>query len=409
MNKIIQILKKEFLIIGRDVHSVAVLFIMPAIFILIMSLAMRDLFDIHAPVQINILVVDQDGGPVSKEFLNNLGKLDALAIQKLDPHSTVDQITRRMFEKDYKFAFILTDRFSSFVENKSGGQDQKPLMLMVNPTVGTHTQLVLKNILGSNLAKMRVQTFIRSHEKWLALAGIDKQKLMEPVDTSIGIQYVYKNKQDYKIPSAVQQSVPAWLVFSMFFIVIPISNTFIAERTQGTLLRLKSINISKYYLLFGKIVPYFLINLIQVALMILIGMYVVPLLGGTAFTLGSSWGGLLLIAASVSFSAIAFALLIASIARTTEQATTIGAVSNIIFGAVGGIMIPKFVMPDFMQRLSNLSPMSWGLEGFLDVFLRNGDIRDVLPKAILLLAFGTVMLFFTARILNKEFEGKRVL
>jgi len=33
-----------------------------------------------------------------------------------------------------------------------------------------------------------------------------------------------------------------------------------------------------------------------------------------------------------------------------------------------------------MQKLSNLSPMSWGLEGFLDVFLRNGDIRDVLPK-----------------------------
>jgi ABC-2 type transport system permease protein len=151
------------------------------------------------------------------------------------------------------------------------------------------------------------------------------------------------------------------------------------------------------------------INLIQVALMILMGMYVVPLLGGTAFTLGSSWGGLLLIAASVSFSAIAVALLIASVARTTEQATTVGGVLNIIFGAVGGIMIPKFVMPDFMQRLSNLSPMSWGLEGFLDVFLRNGDILDVLPKAILLLAFGTVMLFFTVMVLNKEFEGKRIL
>jgi len=358
---------------------VAVLFIMPAIFILVMSLAMQDLFDIHAPVRINILVVDRDGGPVSKEFLDALGKLDALAIQKLDPNSKVDQITRRMFEKDYKFAFILTDRFSSFVENKRGGQDQKPLMLMVNPTVGTHTQLVLKNILGSNLAKMRVQNFIRSHENWLVMAGIDKQKLMEPADTSIDIQYVYKNKQDYKIPSAVQQSVPAWLVFSMFFIVIPISNTFIAERTQGTFLRLKSINISKYYLLFGKIVPYFLINLIQVALMILIGMYVVPLLGGTALTLGSSWE------ASFNCGQRQFQL---HCGRPADRfhCENHGAGHNHRGSFEHHLRCgwrdydSKICHAGFMQKLSNLSPMSWGLEGFLDVFLRNGDIRDVYPK-----------------------------
>ena len=409
MNKIIRILKKEFLIIGRDIHSVAVLFVMPAIFILIMSLAMRDLFDIHSHVRMDALVVDQDGGVAAKEYVKALGALDTLAIQELDPRSTVDQITRKMFEKDCKFAFILTDRFSSFVENKRGGDGQKPLTLLVNPTAGTHTQLVLRNILGSHLTKMRVQNFIGSHAQWLALAGIDKEKLMEPPDRAIGIQYVYKHRQDHKIPSAVQQSVPAWLVFSMFFIVIPISNTFIAERIQGTFMRLKSINISRYYLLFGKMAPYFLINLIQVAIMILIGMYLVPLLGGTALTLGRSWGGLLLIAASVSFSSIAVALLIASLARTTEQATTIGAVLNIIFGAVGGIMIPKFVMPDFMQRLTHLSPMSWGLEGFLDVLLRNGDVRDVLPNALLLLALGAVMLLFTAMVLNKEFKGNRVL
>jgi len=52
-------------------------------------------------------------------------------------------------------------------------------------------------------------------------------------DTSIGIQYVYKTNRTIKFPSAVQQSVPAWLVFSMFFIVIPISNTFIAEADTG--------------------------------------------------------------------------------------------------------------------------------------------------------------------------------
>jgi ABC-2 type transport system permease protein len=196
--------------------------------------------------------------------------------------------------------------------------------------------------------------------------------------------------------------VPAWLVFSMFFIVMPISNTFIVERTQGSLTRLKSINIPRAYLLGGKIIPYFLINLVQAALMILIGMYVVPLLGGAALTLGQSWGGLLLMTASISFCAISMALLIASISRTTEQAVTIGGVFNIILGAVGGIMIPRFVMPDFMQKFADLSPMSWGLEGYLDIFLRGGGVGDVWPKALALMGLGMVMLGLTSVILKRS-------
>jgi ABC-2 type transport system permease protein len=147
-----------------------------------------------------------------------------------------------------------------------------------------------------------------------------------------------------------------------------------------------------------------LINALQVIMMIAIGRFIVPLFGGTALTLGEGPGGLLLITASVSFSAIALALFIASIARTTEQATTIGGVLNIIFGALGGIMVPTFVMPGFMQELANISPMSWGLEGFLDIFLRNGGISDVLPESLALVLLGAVMLTLTVTILRRQRE-----
>jgi ABC-2 type transport system permease protein len=396
------ILKKEFRIIGRDIHAVTVLFIMPAAFILTMSLAMQDLFDIHSHVKLDVLVVNQDSGTAAQQLLEALGKEDNLRLHRLDPGLSTLQASRKMFEKDYKFAFIVTNRFTAFAENKESGTEALPVLLLVNPTAGTHTQMVMKNILAGRMARIRVENLIKSREQWLKLAGIDQQKLLESPETQIGVQYVYKSAQALKIPTAVQQSVPAWLVFSMFFIVMPISNTFIVERTQGTLTRLKSINISKVYILGGKMIPYFLINLVQATLMILIGMYIVPLLGGTALTLGHSWGGLLLMTASISFCAISVALLIASISRTTEQAVTIGGVSNIILGAVGGIMIPKFVMPEYMQKLADLSPMSWGLEGFLDVFLRNGDIGDVWPKALALMGLGIVMLGLTSVILKRR-------
>jgi len=51
-----------------------------------------------------------------------------------------------------------------------------------------------------------------------------------------------------------------------------------------------------------------------------------------------------------------------------------------------------------------MSPMSWGLEGFLDIFLRNGNVSDVLPKSLYLLIFGVVMLTLTVILLRRRGE-----
>jgi ABC-2 type transport system permease protein len=402
MTKIFYTLKKEFLLITRDVHAVAVLFVMPVVFIMIMSLAMRDLFDLHHTVSIDVLAVNRDAGKKSEAFLKAIEDLQAFKFHLLETDAVVEGVKEQMYSRDVKFALIIKENFSSFVEKEKGDKEKKPLELLVDPSVNVQTQMVLKNALDGKLAKLRGDAFIESMGEFLDSAGIDKEKLKAANESQVEVHYNYKGGRSFKIPSAVQQSVPAWLVFSMFFIVIPLSNTFISERGQGTLMRLKSMNVSRFALIVGKMVPYLFINAIQVILMLGIGVYVVPFFGGTALTLGDSLGGLILIAASVSFCSISLALLIASVAGTTEQATTIGGVLNIIFGALGGIMVPKFVMPGFMQDLAILSPMSWGLEGFLDIFLRNGSASDVLPETLSLFILGGVMLTLTMILLRRQ-------
>jgi ABC-2 type transport system permease protein len=59
-------------------------------------------------------------------------------------------------------------------------------------------------------------------------------------------------------------------------------------------------------------------------------------------------------------------------------------------------------MPDYMQKFADLSPMSWGLEGYLDIFLRSGSVGDVWPKALALLGLGMVMLGLTSVILKRS-------
>ena len=402
MTKILYILKKEFLVMGRDVHSLAVLFIMPVAFILIMSLAMRDLFESGTINPVKILVVNQDNSEHSMAFVETLNNLGNFSIHHLAADSSVDLVRQKMFQDDLNFALIVEKGFSLAVDDEAMNNPRKQMTLLVKPSVNRQTYTILKNTFAASLAHTRIALLTRGQEDILGFAGIDPARMMQPVDELIETRYVSKGKLKFKVPTSVQQSVPAWLVFSMFFVVIPISNTFIAERNYGTLLRLQSMNISTGLLLTGKLLPFFLVNLIQVVLMILVGVLVVPLLGGDALTMGDSYGGLLLITTAVSFCSISFALLVASIAKTTEHATTIGGVFNIILGALGGIMIPKFVMPDFMQTLSVLSPMSWGLDGFLDIFLRNGNILDVMKESLLLFSIGFVMFGTTAVIVKRR-------
>ncbi|MCK9196897.1 MAG: ABC transporter permease, partial [Syntrophales bacterium] len=309
MIKLFYILKKEFLLIIRDVHAVTVLFILPAVFILIMTLAMKDLFELHSSVVIDILAVNHDSGKRSAAFLKAMEEHNTFRFHLIEKDTVTESVKEQMLSRDYKFALIIKKNFSAFVNKKGKEKEKNPLELLVNPTVPVQTQLVLKSTLDGELSKLRWDAFIGRIDKLLAFAGIDKKDLKADKLSPIDVQYVYKGGHYSKMPSAVQQSVPAWLVFSMFFIVIPISNTFISERDQGTFMRLRSMNVSNSYLILGKMIPYLLINAVQVIFMIAIGVYIVPLCGGTALTIGDSLGGLVLIASAVSFSAISVALL----------------------------------------------------------------------------------------------------
>jgi ABC-2 type transport system permease protein len=193
-------------------------------------------------------------------------------------------------------------------------------------------------------------------------------------------------------PSSVQQNVPAWLIFGMFFVVMPMSSLFIIERREGTAARLASQQVPNSLLLLGKVGPFFVINLGQVVLMLLAGRTLVPWFGGEALALPARWDLLAAVAASTSLAAIGWGLLVAVCARTMEQATVIGGVGNILAAAIGGIMVPRFVLSDTMQAWVDLSPMAWALDGFHAVMLRQGGAAEVAAPCLKLLLLAAVLL-----------------
>jgi ABC-2 type transport system permease protein len=145
-------------------------------------------------------------------------------------------------------------------------------------------------------------------------------------------------------------------------------------------------------LLLGKVGPFFVVNLVQAALMLVAGRTLVPWLGGEALALPARGDLFAAVAACTSLAAIGWGLLVAVSARTLEQATVIGGVGNILAAAIGGIMVPRFVMPPVMQSLTEISPMAWALDGFHAVMLRHGGAAAIARPCGKLLLLATALL-----------------
>jgi ABC-2 type transport system permease protein len=191
----------------------------------------------------------------------------------------------------------------------------------------------------------------------------------------------------------VQQNVAAWLVFGMFFVIAALSNLFIEERRCGALARLRSLGVPPSVLLASKALPYFGVNLLQALMMLAVGVWLMPQLGAGALSFaGVDLGALALVVCAISAAAVSLALALSCLVRTAAQAAAVGPVLNVLMAALGGIMVPTFVMPTVMQTIAGLSPMNWGLEALLTVLLRGGGVAQAGPLLLRLVGFAAFML-----------------
>ncbi len=380
--------------------------------------------------KIKTLFLNKDGQTVGTKLEDLLKKADTLQLVRELNGTEIDNIeTARdaIAKGDYQLAVIVPEGLTKALTQKareaarnslSSGNETKVspkkrsvdapnLIVYFDPTV---TKVVRRNIVGSlEKALMSVET----DEKIKAFAALLPGEIEAAAKKAMGQMWSEEMKKTLPVvrvnwdktaivtvkentaqlgkqvrtPNTVQQNIPAWTLFGMFFIVVPLGGSLIRERQSGMIVRLLTLPMSYLTILTGKIVAYTLICMAQFGLIMLVGRFVLPLLGAPILETGSSPAALVIIALSAAVAACGYGILLGTLARTYEQASTFGAVSVVIAAAIGGIMVPVYVMPEVMQKLSFFSPLSWGLNAFLDVFVRGGNIWSVLADISLLVLF----------------------
>ncbi len=438
MGSVLATIGKELLLLRRDKAGLLVLFVMPATLVLVITLVQDNILNTTGTTGVKALFINHDDGEVSKKIKTWLGEKGGFdLITEIDGKPVSEAQAREVVKSgDYQFCLILPEGLTKTLKAQADQQADKSLSALdknakakpkdekkTDPSADPLTRMQLffdptvqgsfRTAVTTNLERMiqaveleeKADAFSKKFP--VVMRKIIKEKIMAEIgddipkgeqDEMIGkIPEIHFNwSKDRTIgldqrmlpaPTAVQQNVPAWTLFGMFFIVVPLGGSLLRERQEGTFTRLLAMPVPYVSLLLGKIAAYVMVCMVQFVLMLLVGRYILPLFGTPVLELGNSPLGLIVVALASSLAATGFGILIGTLTRSYEQASMFGSVSVVIAAAIGGVMVPVYVMPKAMKAISVYSPLSWGLNGFLEIFVREGTVVDALRWALPLLVF----------------------
>ncbi|WP_294249697.1 ABC transporter permease [uncultured Chryseobacterium sp.] len=410
---------KEILLLRRDIGGIVIIFVMPLLLIITITLIQDSTFKNLEGTRIPVIFIDNDRSEVSKSIR-----------QELENSKTFDLLTnynetsaeKAVFSGDYQMAIVipadLTKDIDSNVESKvqaivsSFGVETEtaPVPEKVSKAKDIHlyfdpaTNIAFKNNVMNSINKMvfeieNKKIYKAFQEQLGTTEDLGKSKSL------IGFKEITPKKGIKEtLPNSVQHNVPAWALFAIFFIVVPLSINLVKEKSQGTSVRAR-ISPTPYFVhILGKTFTYLIICVIQFLLMVAVGIYLFPYMDLPQFDVTGKMFPLIVVTVFAGLAAIGFGVLLGTVADTQEQSAPFGATSVVVLAAIGGIWVPVFLMPEFMQTIAGFSPMNWGLNAYYDIILRNSSIGGIAKELIFLFLFYIVMvlvsLFYERKLHN---------
>jgi ABC-2 type transport system permease protein len=419
-NQIIAIAQKEIKVLFHDRGSIIALFGLPIAFILVMTVALEGVFTSGTSAKpIVMLISNQDKGQLAAQVVDDLRTAEGLSlVESVDGQAlTAAKIDELITAKQYMLGVDFPADFSETVLNT--GTDStaaKPVVrFIVDPTANNQILAPARGLVEGYVERVTSFALLESQAR-AGFVGIARnvppaqQELVKQIGdeftggmtnaaVSAGVEYKVASPMQYKItvePTSVEQNVPAYTIYGVFFILQVIATGIFEEKNSGAFQRLKAAPLSRSAYLIGKGLAYFAVNLVQIVLMFGVGVLVFHL------RLGNAPLALVLISMVTALAATGLGMMVTCFVRTQEQAGSLGTLLGVVLSVIGGMMVPAYVMPDFMQKLSWATPHAWALSAYQDVIVRGMDLPQILPTLGVLSLFA--LGFWAVAILRFKFD-----
>lgn len=398
--RIIDLILKNVTQIVRDWKAAFFMLVVPIIFTLLMGFIFGGFSGGEEDLRLPVGFVDQDKSSVSAYLLTLLEGSDAIRPVALED---ADEAEEQVRDEELAAAVIVPAGYGDRIFD---ADPLRPTVIVDGSTqAGSAAQRAIHTAMmrllgGVQTAKYSAAALADADETFLATTLDKTLAAWENPPLTITATQSGATDEESENTSAVlggfaHSSVANLVQFSLMG-VIGAAGLIVNERKSRTLLRLLTTTVSRAEIILAYFLTIFLLNLIQLTLMIAFG----------AGLLGVDYlrepVAVLLMIVTTALCTAGMGLLIGVLSKTDDQVAMFSVIPTLLMAGLGGAWMPLELTSQAFQLVGHLTPVAWAVEGFENIVVRGMGLNAVLLPAGVLAAFGAV--FFGLAVWRFRFE-----
>lgn len=430
MKKIMALMKKDLKLLFRDKMAVFFTFVFPLIFAFIFGSIFSG--DSSGSKSLKVAVVDLDKTDSSQAFVKTIQLADEFEVTL----STTERAKELVRKGERVAYFILPKGFGDDYQSLFSGNPPE-ILVGIDPSrkaeagylEGSLMKLginrfedafssagALSKQLDKSIVGIQQNDDIPAEWKTLLTDYLPKMKSLAEKEAASGENLSFARgdesgnavnpmmplkvtKQNEVVErsgprNAFSITIPQGVIWAIMGCVIGFAISLVQEKTLGTMNRLIVAPISRTQIVAGKALGCFVAQIGVVTLLFVVAYFFL----GVRFDLMK----LILAAVASGICFVGLMMFLASLAKTERSVAGITNAFLLMMGMLGGAMIPLFVMPGWMQSISDFSPVKWAIVAFEGAIWRNFSYGEMMTPVLILVAIGIVAFILGTRMVKLE-------
>jgi ABC-2 type transport system permease protein len=360
MRILLFLLIKEFQQIFRNPAIIRIIFIMPAVQLIILPLAAD-----YEVKNVYVTVVDQDHSTYSLRFIE---KLSASEYFILTGYASSYEEAMQEIEADRSDIII---QIPPHFERNLIREDEAQILIAANAVNGA------KGGIGAAYAANLIRDFNEEiRVEWIEYPAFNPAPIIQ-----ISVRNWYNPNMQYSL----------FMVPGILVILLTMVGSFLAsinivyEKEMGTIEQINVSPIRKHQFILGKLIPFWLIGFVVLSIGLLISWLVYGIIPV------GSLGLIYLFAAVYLLAFLGIGLLISTYADTQQQAMFISFFLMMIFILMGGLYTSIDSMPEWARVIAYMNPVTYFIEVMRMVIMKGSGFSDISRQFLII---GSMAIFF---------------
>ena len=380
--------RKDLLLQVRDRKAMLIMLAMPLVFIAIIGFSVGEINGWQGESQgLKFAVVDESGDQLSRKVIAALEQRGGVHIEVVPNRDVAETLVQRQTSD---VGLLIGRKFREYADQLHLGDVLDPRSGRLAAGIQAFDMQIVHKDSLVNVGGIAEQLVYAETIQTLAphVAGknqFTKQLLNDAQQSgpAIDAATVVEKLPVTGAKLTYQQLVPAYTVLFVFFLITIMARSFLSEREQGTLRRLRLTPLRPHQLLIGKTLPFFLLSIVQTTLLFLAGHWLFGM------QLGDQPWLLIPTVFMTSLTATALGLMTATLVRTDSQVSAYAIFMLLTMGAISGCLMPRELLPITMQKASLITPHAWALIAFEEI------LQNTSPKILQILTCWAALGLFT--------------